>query len=238
MFLAGVSFSIHYFFSHRKWDKVFKNEEFRFYSILLFVSASFITFILVKNTDAGFEESFRSAIFQVVSIATTTGFVSDNYLLWPTVAWFVLVLLMFTGGSAGSTGGGIKMIRHLLIFKTAALHLKRMVHPRAFYTTKYNGKSVKDEVLFGIMAFILFYTIIFALGTFIMTGLGLDFQTAMGAAISSLGNIGPGIGNVGPVDNFAAIPSLGKWVLSFMMLLGRLELFTILVFLSPGFWKK
>ncbi len=238
MFLAGVSFSIHYFFSHRKWEKVFKNEEFRFYSTLLILSAGFITFILVKNSDAGLEESFRTAIFQVVSIATTTGFVSDNYLLWPTVAWFVLVMLMFTGGSAGSTGGGIKMIRHLLIFKSAALHLKRMVHPRAFYTTKYNGKSVRDEVLFGIMAFILFYTIIFAIGTFIMTGLGLDFQTAMGATISSLGNIGPAIGNVGPVDNFAAIPPLGKWVLSFLMLLGRLELFTILVFLSPGFWRK
>ena len=238
MFFAGVNFAIHYFFSHAKWDKVFKNEEFRFYSKLVIGATLLITFILIYNMDGGIEESFRNALFQVISIITTTGFVSYNYLLWPTVAWFVLVLLMFAGGSAGSTGGGIKMIRHLILIKTASLHLKRMVHPRAFYTTKYNGKSVKDEVLFGIMAFILFYAIIFGIGVFLMTAVGLDFNTAFGASISSLGNIGPAIGNVGPVDNFAEIPQLGKWILSALMLLGRLELFTILVFLSPGFWKK
>ena len=238
MFLAGVSFSIHYFFSKRKWDKVFKNEEFRFYSGLIIGATVLISSILIFANGGAYEESFRNTIFQVISIVTTTGFVSDNYLLWPTVAWFVLVLLMFTGGSAGSTGGGIKMIRHLLLFKTAGLHLKKMVHPRAFFTIKYNGKSVKEEVLFSVMGFVLFYSIIFGIGIFIMTALGLDFDTAVGASISSLGNIGPGIGKVGPVDNFAAIPQLGKWVLSMLMLLGRLELFTILVFLSPGFWKK
>ena len=145
---------------------------------------------------------------------------------------------MFTGGSAGSTGGGIKSIRLLLLFKTASVQLKKLVHPRAFIAVRYNGKSVKDEALFSIMAFFLFYVIIFAMGTFIMSALGLDFKTAIGATISSLGNIGPGIGQVGPEDNFAQIPTVGKWVLSFLMLLGRLELFTILVFLSPGFWKK
>ncbi len=238
MFMAGVSFSLHYFFSKRRFDKVFKNQEFKFYVGLILGATVLIFSILIYNMGDNFEELFRRTVFQVVSIITTTGFVSYNYLLWPTVAWFVLVLLMFTGGSAGSTGGGIKMIRLLLVFKIAGLHLKRMIHPRAFFTVKYNGKSVKEEVLFAIMGFLLFYFTIFGIGTFIMTALGLDFVTALGASISSIGNIGPAIGNVGPEDNFAAIPQAGKWVLSMLMLLGRLELFTILVFLSPGFWKK
>lgn len=238
MFLAGVNFSLHYFFSHAKWDKVFKNEEFRFYGSIVLIATVLITVLLSLSHEGSLEETFRSAIFQVVSIVTTTGYVSDNYLLWPSFAWFILFLLMFTGGSAGSTGGGIKAMRHLLLFKTAGVHLKRLVHPRAFITTRYNGRSVKEEVLSSIMAFILLYAIIFGIGVFIMSALGLDFETAIGATISSLGNIGPAIGNVGPVDNFAQIPDFGKWVLSFLMLLGRLELFTILVFLSPGFWKK
>lgn len=238
MFLAGVNFSLHYFFSHAKWKKVWYNEEFRFYSILILSSALFITILIYSFQGSSLETTFRNSLFQVVSIVTTTGFVSDNYLVWPSFAWFVIFLLMFTGGSAGSTGGGIKAMRLLLLFKTASTQLKKLVHPRAFIPVKYNGKSIKDDIIFSIMAFFLFYAITFAMGTFIMSALGLDFKTAIGATISSLGNIGPGIGKVGPVDNFANIPTFGKWVLSFLMLLGRLELFTILVFLSPGFWKK
>ena len=145
---------------------------------------------------------------------------------------------MFTGGSAGSTGGGMKSIRLLLLFKTAAVHLKKLVHPRAFIPVRYNGHSVKDEIIFSIMSFGLFYILIFVIGAVLLSALGLDFQSAMGASIAALGNIGPGLGIVGPMENYSDIPSLGKWLLSFLMLLGRLELFTILVFLSPGFWKK
>jgi trk system potassium uptake protein TrkH len=238
MFLAGVNFSLHYFFSHAKFSKVWRNEEFRFYSLIIILSTFAITALIVNYSPNSVEETFRNALFQVVSIVTTTGFVTDNYLLWPSFAWFIIFLLMFTGGSAGSTGGGIKAMRLLLLFKTASVQLKKLIHPRAFIPVRYNGKSVKDEILFSIMGFFLFYAIIFATGTFVMSAIGLDFQTAIGATISSLGNIGPGIGHVGPVDNFAQIPPIGKWVLSFLMMLGRLELFTILVFLSPGFWKK
>ncbi|MCK5846402.1 MAG: TrkH family potassium uptake protein, partial [Bacteroidales bacterium] len=172
MFLAGVSFTLHYFFSKGKWKKVYNNEEFRFYGSLIIGATIIIFTILLLSIEGDIETKFRNTIFQVVSITTTTGFVSYNYLMWPTVAWFVLVLLMFTGGSAGSTGGGIKMIRHLLLFKTAGLHLKKMLHPRAFFTVKYNGKSVKEEVLFAVMGFLLFYSIIFGIGTFLMTALG------------------------------------------------------------------
>jgi trk system potassium uptake protein TrkH len=238
MFLAGVNFALHYFFSHRQWGKVFKNEEFRFYTLVVLGSTIFITLLLARTFALNPEDTFRDALFQVVSIVTTTGFVSDNYLLWPSFAWFILFILMFTGGSAGSTAGGIKMQRHLLLLKIANIQLKRIVHPNAFITTRYNGKSVKDDILFNIMALALLYMIIFGIGSFAMAAIGLDFETAIGATISSLGNIGPGLGRVGPVDNFAWIPDVGKWILSFLMMLGRLELFTVLIFLSPGFWKK
>lgn len=238
MFLAGVNFSLYYFLSHAKWSKVFKNEEFRFYSFVIGASALLIASFIILKYNYNIEHAFRASLFQVVSIVTTTGFVSENYLLWPNFAWFILFLLMFSGGSAGSTGGGIKMMRHLLLFKTAVMQLKRLVHPRGFIVTRYNGRVVKDDVLFSIMAFVLFFAISFGVGTFAMAAVGLDFETAIGATISSLGNIGPGIGHVGPMDNFANIPTVGKWILSFLMMLGRLELFTVLVILFPGFWKK
>ena len=238
MFLAGVNFTLHYLYLHGNVKKVWKNEEFRFYSLLIFLFTMFITLIVYFNDGGHFEKVFRDSVFQVVSIVTTTGFVSSNYLVWPAVAWFLIFILMFTGGSAGSTGGGIKAIRHLLLFKASAAELKKLIHPKAFITVRYNGNAVKQDYIFNILGFFLFYILIFVGGTIIMSALGLDFQTAIGATIASLGNIGPGIGNVGPVDNFAAIPDVGKWVLSFLMMLGRLELFTVLVFLSPGFWKK
>ncbi|RLD64930.1 MAG: TrkH family potassium uptake protein [Bacteroidetes bacterium] len=238
MFLAGTNFTLHYFALHGKVRKVLKNQEFRFYSTIIGFSTIIIALILVLNMETSAEKAFRDSLFQVISIATTTGFVSSDYLIWPSFAWFIIFLLMFTGGSAGSTGGGMKSIRLYLLFKAAAVHLKKMVHPRAFIPVRYNGHAVKDEIIFSILAFGLFYFLIFGIGAMLLSALGLDFQSAIGASIASLGNIGPGLGMVGPMENYSDIPSLGKWLLSFLMLLGRLELFTILVFLSPGFWKK
>ncbi len=238
MFLAGMNFTLHYFGIHGQIRKVLKNQEFRFYALLTLISTLIITIVVYLNMEIGGEKAFRDALFQVVSIITTTGFVSADYLLWPHFAWLIIFVLMFTGGSAGSTGGGMKSIRILLLFKAAAVHLRKLVHPRAFIPVKYDGHSVKDEIIFSIMSFALFYILIFVVGSLLLSAFGLDFETAMGASIAALGNIGPGIGLVGPVENYHDIPYLGKWVLSFLMLLGRLELFTVLVFLSPGFWKK
>jgi len=145
--------------------------------------------------------------------------------------------LMFFGGMAGSTGGGVKIIRHILLIKNSKLELKRSLHPHAVIPVKYNGKTVSQTIIFNVMAFFLLYLFFFALGTFILGLLGLDFETAIGASIASLGNIGPGIGGVGPVENYAFIPDAGKWMLSFLMVMGRLELFTVLVIFSPAFWK-
>ncbi len=238
MFLAGVNFTLHYLLLHGRVKKVFRNEEFRFYGLLTLIFTIIISALILFQDGGAFEKVFRDTLFQVVSIITTTGFVSANYLSWPTLAWFLIFVLMFTGGSAGSTGGGIKSIRHLLLFKASAAELKKLIHPRAFITVRYNGNAVKKDYIFNILAFFLFYVLIFVAGTIIMSAIGLDFETAIGATIASLGNIGPGIGHVGPIDNYAAIPDIGKWVLAFLMMLGRLELFTVLVFLSPGFWKK
>ena len=238
MILAGINFTLHYFALHANFKKVVKNQEFKYFVSILLVSTIIITIVLATQTDTAFEKAFRDTMFQVVSIVTTTGFVSYDYTLWPSFVIFFIFLLMFTGGSAGSTGGGMKSIRHLILFKAAAVELRKLVHPRAFITVRYNGKSVHEDIIFNIMAFFLFYVLIFAFGAFVMSAIGLDFKSAIGASIASLGNIGPGIGSVGPVDNYAHIPGFGKWFLSFLMLLGRLELFTVLVFLSPGFWKR
>jgi trk system potassium uptake protein TrkH len=145
---------------------------------------------------------------------------------------------MFVGGSAGSTGGGVKIVRHLLLFKNSWIELKRAIHPSAIIPVKFNHKAVSQDIIFNVMAFFLIYVIVFALGTVVMSLLGADFETAIGTTIASLGNIGPGIGGVGPVENYAFLSPLAKWFLSFLMLLGRLELFTVLIILSPAFWKS
>ena len=184
------------------------------------------------------ETSFRDSLFQVVSMITTTGFVTADYELWGTFLTIVFFLFLFIGGCAGSTGGGIKIVRHLLLIKNSLQELRRLIHPRAVIPVRYNNHSVPQDIISNILAFFLFYIFIFILGTLVMATLGLDFMSAIGSVATALGNVGPAIGSVGPTDNFANIPLIGKWILSFLMLLGRLELFTILVIFSPGFWKS
>lgn len=237
MFLAGTNFTLHYFAMHGNIRKVFKNEEFRVYLLIVIIFTVGITLGLTRFSPESIEPAFRDSLFTVTSILTTTGFVTANYLMWPAHLWLMIFGLMFVGGMAGSTGGGVKIIRHILLFKNSRLELKRSLHPNALIPVKYNGKTVSQQIIFNVMAFFLLYVTVFAVGTFLLTLLGLDLPTSMGASIASLGNIGPGIGAVGPVDNYAFIPDAGKWILSALMLLGRLELFTVLVVFSPSFWK-
>jgi len=238
MIFAGTNFTLHYLWLHGKVREVWNNEEFRFYILFSIAFSILITILLVFNGGEGAEKAFRDALFQVISVVTTTGFVTTNYLAWPAYIWIFLFLLMFIGGSAGSTGGGIKIARQILLLKNSVLEFKRMIHPHAVLPVRFNGKTVSQEIIHLVMAFFLFYVLTFFAGTFVMTLLGLDFDTAIGASIASLGNIGPGIGGVGPVENYAALPMAAKWVSAFLMLLGRLELFTVMILFSPAFWKK
>lgn len=239
MFLAGTNFAISYFALTGNPRKLFKNGEFKFYSQIIFGASLIIAIGLFWKNGLTLEQSIRDSLFQVVSIVTTTGYATTNYLQWqPISLWIVIFLLMFIGGSAGSTGGGIKVVRILLLFKNAYLELKRLIHPNAVIPVRYSGHAVPPQIINNILAFIIFYIIIYLISVLIMSFWGLDFMTSMGAVAATLGNIGPGIGDVGPADNFAFIPDGGKYFLSFLMLLGRLELFTVIIILTPQFWRK
>ncbi len=238
MFLAGTNFALSYHAMHFRLGRVFKNEEFRFYLGFIAAFTIIITFALFLNNRSGFEESFRKAVFQVVSITTTTGYATADYLKWAPSLVMLIFILMFLGGSAGSTGGGIKVVRILLFLKNSYMELKRLIHPNAVIPVRLNGKPVISETMANILAFVSFYIILVIFGVIVVAFLGYDLDSSFGAVAATLGNIGPGIGAVGPVENFAHFPDIGKWFLSFLMLVGRLELFTVIILLSPAFWKK
>jgi len=238
MFIAGTNFTLSYFALHLQFDRVFKNEEFRYYLGFVVVFTVIMTVIMINTMDLSIEESFRNTLFQVVSIITTTGFITSDYMLWTPVLWVMIVVLLFFGGSAGSTGGSIKIMRVILVLKNSALELKRLIHPNAVIPVRFNQQAVSQGIITNVLAFVSFYILIVVGGTVIMASMGYDLDTSLGSVATCLGNVGPGIGRVGPVESFSHIPVLGKWFLSFLMLIGRLELFTVLVLFTPEFWKK
>jgi trk system potassium uptake protein TrkH len=239
MFIAGTNFTLNYFAVLGKFGKVWKNEEFRYYLGFTAIFALIITVGLISTNYTGnIEEAFRIALFQVVSILTTTGYATNDYLLWAPFLTFLIFILMFFGGSAGSTSGGIKIVRIVLIIKNSYYEFKRLMHPKAILPVRLNKRVIDDKIILNIFGFIIIYFIVFIFGVAGMSLLGLDFETSMGSVIASLGNVGPGIGKVGPVYDYSFLPDTGKWILSFLMLLGRLELFTVLVIFTPVFWRK
>lgn len=238
MILAGTNFTLHYFALHGWFGKIWGNEEFRTYLYIIIFSTLIIGSNLYFHSFGQPETLLRDSLFTVVSILTTTGFVTADYLQWPTFLWMIIFLLMFIGGSAGSTGGGIKVIRQSLLLKNSFMELRRAIHPAALLPAKYNGKSVSQDIVYKVMAFFLVYILVFAAGVMALTAMGIDFDSSIGASAACLGNIGPGIGKVGPAFNYAFLPDAAKWVLSFLMVLGRLELFTVLMLFSLHFWRK
>ena len=240
MFLAGTNFALTYFALRGKPLRLWNNEEFRFYVYVSLVLIAVVTLGVYLGGDIGLEPAFRAAAFQVVSIVTTTGFGTADFTAWGPFLMILFFVLMFSGACAGSTSGGMKLVRFLVLLKNSYLELKRQIHPKAIMPVRFNGKAIPAEVVSKILAFFLIFVGIFVFGSFVMALMGLDFMTAIGSVAATLGNIGPGIGGVGPGDplNFAAIPDAGKWFLSFLMLLGRLELFTVLMLLTPFFWLK
>jgi len=238
MFAAGVNFSLHYWALKGKVRDYFKNEEFLFYSALTLGVTTIICLLNQGTVYASFWDNLRYSAFQTSSILTTTGFGTADYERWPVLAQYLLVFLMFVGGCAGSTGGGIKVARILLLFKHAHHQLFRLIHPRAVRLVKLGDIPVDRDVMQSILGFFALFMGVFVVASFLMAATGLDLLSASGAVIATLGNIGPGLGSVGPVDNFAHITDFGKSVLILCMLMGRLELFTVLVLLFPTFWRK
>ena len=237
MAVAGTNYTVLYFLFKRRWRKAMKSDEFKAYLWLLAVLTLAVTAVVYRVSGTDLETSFRDSLFQIVSLITTTGFVSADYTSWTESLVVVFFVLMFLGACAGSTSGGIKIVRHLVFFKNSALEFKRLLHPRAIVPLKLNGQLVQSRVMIHILVFLLIYLMLFVIGTVVVVVLGMDFLSATGAVATCLGNVGPGIGSVGPLDNFAEVPAVAKWVLSLLMLLGRLELFTVLVLLTPYFWR-
>lgn len=238
MFLAGTNFTLSYFAMHLRFDRVLKNEEFRNYLGFVIAFTLVIAIIMYFTMDISAEQSLRDSLFQVVSIMTTTGFVTSDYMSWLPILGLLIFILMFFGGSAGSTGGGVKIVRVVLLFKNSALELKRLIHPNAVIPVRLNNMAVDQKIITNVLAFVSFYILTVMGSTLIMSALGYDLDTSLGAVAATLGNIGPGIGGVGPVDNYSHIPAFGKWFLAFLMLIGRLELFTVVILFSPEFWRK
>lgn len=237
MLIAGTNYTVIYFSLHGRWKRVWKFDEFKAYLAFLAILVTIVTAVLWWNVGFPFEQAFREGAFTVVSIVTTTGYVVGDYTSWTPWLTLFFFILMFSGANAGSTSGGIKFVRHYVFGKNIYLEFKRLLHPRAVIPLKLNGNPVPGKILINILVFLLLYLGIFMVGSIVCMVLGLDFITALGAVGTSLGNVGPGIGSVGPVDNFAHLSSPIKWFLSFIMVLGRLEIFTILILFLPYFWR-
>ncbi len=238
MFIAGINFALHFRVLRGDTKLFFKNTEFLFYLGLTIFSIAIISCLLLWHGNyTTILDGIRYSSFQTVSILTTTGFASADYELWPLATQFILFLLMFIGGCAGSTAGGIKNMRIVILLRNGAAEMRKLIHPKAVVPIRFNEKIVPQEIISNILAFFVLFISTFVGATVIMTVLGLDIVTAMGSVIASLSNIGPGLGGVGPMDNYSHIPIVGKWVLSFCMIIGRLELFTVLVIFTRVYWK-
>jgi len=239
MFLAGVNFSLSFYFLNLKFGKIRRNEEFKFYILTVIFVSLFIAVVIAYNDNfSDIEESFRLAAFQVVALITTTGYATYNYLLWPSYITLILLVLMLIGGSSGSTSGGMKVVRVFVVLKNSFLELKRLLHPNAVIPIKYNGRSLSDDTVKNILAFIVFYFFIAIISTVIISSMGYDFETSLSSVVSAMSNVGPGLGMIGPENNYSHFPDFGKWLLSFLMLVGRLELFTVLVLFTRAYWKN
>lgn len=250
MFFSGTNFVLFYFAFKLKLQKLFQNEEFRWYlgiivisTLISFFAVYFLGDLTLSSTEhpmvlGKVEATFRHALFQVIAVITTTGFVTSDFTAWLPFVSIFFFGLFFLGGSAGSTAGGVKIVRQVFLIKNGILEFKRILHPNAILPMRYNNKSVDQKIVYNVLGFFILYMLSFIVGTLVMSLLGLDFMSSVGASASSLGNVGPAFGDVSPVDNYNALPTLAKWWSAFLMLLGRLELFTVLILFTSYFWKK
>lgn len=249
MFLAGTNFVLSYYAFKGKIQRALGDEELHWYFRFIATFTVIVALIIYFRADFSIstiehpqiwgkaEASFRHGLFQVLTVITTTGFITADYTLWTPFLVVFFFGIMFLGGSAGSTSGGVKVMRHLILIKNGFLEFRRALHPNAILPVRYNTKAISGEIVFNILGFFILYMLSFIVGALVFAMFQIDFQSAIGLSASSLGNIGPALGSFGPVNNYAALPPLAQWWSSFLMLIGRLELFTVLILLTPFFWR-
>jgi trk system potassium uptake protein TrkH len=237
MFLAGVSQVVYYYLVKRNFKKIRQNEELWFYFAVAIMAGTIATIILLINSTKTFEESFREGFFQIISILTCTGFASADYILWPVTGALLIFLMMFSGGSTGSTSGGIKMARHLIVIKNIKNAFVKLNHPKSVTFLRLNGKSLAENTNISILSFVVLYLFLFVIGTIIVVMTGVDPVTSASAVATCMAGIGPGLGTVGPMSNYAHLPELSKIVLSLLMIIGRLEIITVFTIFTRSFWK-
>jgi trk system potassium uptake protein len=238
MFLAGTSFTIHYRALARGGPRAYwRDTEWRLYTGTIVLSTLVIAFLL-RGSGAGLEQLMRDASFQVVAIVTTTGYGTTDFELWVPGARTLLFSLFFVGGMAGSTAGGMKMVRVLLVLKAAWIEIRRQLHPRAVFVPKVAGRAVREHVMLNVLGFVLIYVLLFVVGTIVMASLGMSLEGAAGAAATAISNVGPGLAEVGPTSNFAELPWQSHLILTFLMMVGRLEIYTVLLVFHPGVWRR
>lgn len=238
MIIFGVNFSLYYQIIRGNIKNVLRNEELRYYLLIIVFSIAVITMNIYSISGNNLSKAIRDSSFQVASIVTSTGFATADFNLWPTVSKMLIVFLMLIGAMAGSTGGGIKTIRIVIILKAIKREINKILHPKQIKSVKIDGKTVKEETISGVFLFIAAYIIIAVIAMFIISFDGFDMITTSTSVITALSNIGPGLEVVGPTGNFSAFSGLSKIVLSFCMLAGRLEIYPMLVLFSPSIWKK
>ena len=242
MFISGINFVILIYLVRGKVRSFFQDEELRWYTIAVVLFALAVTIGLYISRPGWsamhMERAFRDSIFTVISSMTSTGYTISDYMYWPVVGWVVIFFLMLTGACAGSTAGGIKWVRLAIILKNGVAEFQRRIHPNAVIPVKLNDKAVPQQTINNIMAFLIFYVFIIAVTVVIFCASGVNFDESIGAAVSAIGNVGISIGQFGPSGTYAEFPTVAKWVMSFVMLIGRLEIFTVLLLFTKALWRK
>jgi len=238
MFLAGTNMTLLYFGLKGNFKKIAGNNEFVFYTLLCLIFVSFVALILYFKSGFTPGKALLDGAFHVISIITTTGFYTQDHNLWGSIILVIFFILMFTGGTAGSTSGGIKIVRLLLVTKNNRQELKRLIHPSAYIPVRLDKRVISQNTIYNLLVFITLYVFVMCLGTFIISFMGYNIITSFSTSASMLGNIGPGLGTFGPFTNYSALPMAGKWFLAVLMLLGRLELMTVMILFSKSFYSK
>ena len=239
MCIGATNMTLVYLFFSGKFDKLLKDEEVRwFYAIVAIAVVVVTAWLYCKGIYTDFEAAFRNALFQVTTLISTTGYADADYIPWGPFFWVIALILMVICGCAGSTCGGFKVGRFVIMAKNLLNIFKKQTHPHAVLPVRFNGRVISTDVVNRVLAFAFAYVVLIVAGCLILMADGVGFEEAIGAVVTCLGNVGPGLGTCGPVGNFADFPDLSKWVLSFIMLTGRLEIFTVLTILLPSFWKQ